>query len=390
MKAITILGSTGSIGTSALDVIRSQRNIFRVAGLAAGRNMRALAEQIREFEPECVSVLDDVVATQLRSLLAAADYPPDRTEILSGEAGTCAVAALPAAEVVISSMVGFSGLKPTYHAIQAGKDIALANKEVLVAGGEFITRAARQCNVRLVPVDSEHNAIFQCLRGESTSEIKTIWLTASGGPFRTTPLDQLVTVSPEEALRHPTWRMGPKITIDSATMMNKGLEIIEAHWLFGLPADAIQVVVHPQSTIHSMVEFQDGSFIAQLGVTDMRLPIHYALHYPARAPFNGRRMDPFTLGALEFHAPDFEKFPCLTLAYQALRQGGSLPTILNAANEVAVAAFLRADIRFTDIPRIIGDTLAALAGQEARTLEDILHLNERSRQSAYRIVRDLK
>jgi len=390
MKAITILGSTGSIGTSTLDVIRSQRDRFRVCGLAAGRNMPTLARQIMEFEPECVSVLDESVADELRSLLAARHYPPDRTEILCGEAGACTVATLPGAQLVISSMVGFSGLTPTYRAIRAGKDIALANKEVLVAGGEFITRAAREHKVRLIPVDSEHNAIFQCLRGEDVSEILTIWLTASGGPFRNTPRDRLAAVTPQDALRHPTWRMGPKITIDSATMMNKGLEVIEAHWLFGLPADAIQVVVHPQSTVHSMVEFHDGSFIAQLGVTDMRLPIHYALHYPARAAFNGRRMDPFTLTALEFLEPDFEKFPCLSLAYQALRQGGSLPTTLNAANEVAVEAFLGEEIRFTDIPRVIGDTLADLADQEVSTLEDILQLNLRSRQTARRFVRNLQ
>ncbi len=386
-KGIAILGSTGSIGRSTLDVLRAQPDRFFVTGLSAGRNTKSLADQVTEFRPRRVSVQDENARALLTAALSERSAAGPLPDILTGTEGAVAVATAPDTALVVSAMVGVSGLVPTYRAILAGKDIALANKETLVAAGELMITAARTQNVRLLPVDSEHNAIFQCLQGDQIRYAKRIWLTASGGPFFRTPPEDFAAITPDVALRHPTWRMGPKITIDSATMMNKGLEVIEAHWLFGLPPDAIRVLIHPQSTIHSLVEFVDGSILAQMGRTDMKLPIRYALNFPERAACGDAELDLLAASPLEFHEPEPAKFPCLALAYDALRAGGSLPAVLSGANEIAVEAFLHHQIAFTDIPEVIRHTMAAVTRSALNDIDQVIDVDRQARAVARQMIR---
>ena len=359
MKRIAILGSTGSIGRSALSVVAAHPERLEVVGLAAGRNVERFAEQVADLRPAVVALADDEALDRLRvsgALPAAADAG-------SGEDGLVRVATHPRADLVLCASAGTAALGATLAAIEAGKTVALANKEVLVMAGRLMVEAARRRGVAILPVDSEHNAIHQCVDGRAPNDVLRYILTASGGPFRERSAAELAAVTPEDALRHPTWSMGPKITVDSATLMNKGLEVIEARWLFDAPPDRIDVVVHPQSVVHSLVELRDGSVIAQLGVTDMRLPIQYAFSHPERWPAPLPALDLAACGPLDFEPPDTDRFPCLGLAYHALRAGTSLPAVLNAANEVAVAAFLERRLPFTAIPRVIETTLDAAAGR---------------------------
>lgn len=352
MKKLSLLGSTGSVGRNCLKVVEQLPSEFRVVALAAGQNTTELANQVVRFHPELVSVSTLEASTELAQRLRNLD-PSASPEIVVGEEGLLRVATHPETNLVVSAIVGVAGLAPTCRAIESGKHIALANKEVLVVAGELVTELARRNSVQLIPVDSEHNAIHQCLRCGHADEVARIILTASGGPFLKYSSDQLSRVTPEMALQHPTWKMGNRITVDSATMMNKGLEILEARWLFDLHVDQISVWIHPQSIVHSLVEFVDGSMIAQLGITDMGQPILYALNYPRRLPSRRPGLDLNQVARLEFIQPDSEKFPCLDLAYQAARQLGALPCTLNAADEVAVAAFLQKKISFPRIPQIV-------------------------------------
>ncbi|MCS7078589.1 MAG: 1-deoxy-D-xylulose-5-phosphate reductoisomerase [Chloracidobacterium sp.] len=382
MTGLAILGSTGSIGCNTLNVVEHLAPRFTVAALAAGRNVERLAEQIRRHRPQLVAVADDVAARRLRDLVAS-DWSG---EIAVGVDGMTAVATHPAAAVVMSAVVGGRGLLPTLRAIELGRRVCIANKEPLVMAGELMMRRARECGAEILPVDSEHNALHQCLRGNTLAEVHRLVLTASGGPFRTLPAEGFPQITVAQALRHPTWTMGRKITIDSATLMNKGLEVIEARWLYDVPPDRIEVVIHPQSVVHSLVAFVDGSTIAQLGVADMRHPIQYALTYPERRPAPVERLDLTAVAKLEFYPPDMEKFPCLRLAYDALRAGGTFPAVLNAANEEAVAAFLEERIRFTDIPRIIETTLGRHDAQPTTSLEAILAADAWARREARRLI----
>jgi len=370
---IAILGSTGSIGRSTLDVVATFPDRFRVTYLTAHKNVDLLAEQIRQFRPRGVVVLEARLADRLRLLVDGT------TEILTGEAGLFDVVSRDDVDTVVNSLVGFAGLLPTLHAIEAGKDIALANKESLVVAGELVMQKVHRHGVKLLPIDSEHSAILQCLQGEDTQSVARLILTASGGPFLHVDRTAFDTISPAQALKHPTWKMGSKITIDSATLMNKGLEVIEAHWLFGLPAERIDVVVHPQSIIHSMVEFVDGSVKAQLGIPDMKLPIQYALTYPERPQSLFQRLDFAALERMTFLAPDMEKFQCLALAFQALRCGGTAPAVMNGANEVAVQEFLEGRVPFNAIPELIGAALAAHRLTPHPALEDILRADQEAR-----------
>ncbi|MGD9561487.1 MAG: 1-deoxy-D-xylulose-5-phosphate reductoisomerase [Pyrinomonadaceae bacterium] len=379
MKGISILGSTGSIGCNSLKVIEHLKE-FRVVALAAGRNMKTFAEQVASFRPEVASCDNDDCAESLLKELHKLGVEPPRIE--TGEKGLIDVATHSQAEIVVSATVGAVGFVPTLRAIEAGKRIALANKETLVMAGDLMTAAAARSGAEILPVDSEHNAIHQCLRGERKSEVKRLVLTASGGPFRTKTKAEIENASPEQALAHPNWKMGDKITIDSATLMNKGLEVIEAHWLFGFDADRISVVVHPQSVVHSMVEMVDGSIIAQMGVTDMRHAIQYALTYPDRRPNCIEPLDIKTLGRLEFEEPDTDRFPCLALAYKALEAGGTMPTVLNAANEVSVQAFLDGRIGFGDIARVNGTVMNDHHPNAASTLESVLSADSWARSRA--------
>ncbi|MEO8601249.1 MAG: 1-deoxy-D-xylulose-5-phosphate reductoisomerase [bacterium] len=368
MKSLAVLGSTGSIGVTTLDVVSRFPDRFRITALAAGRNVERLAEQVRRFEPELVATGDEAGAEALRA--AVPDY---RGDILVGLDGIARVATAPGADLVISALVGAIGLGPTLAAIEAGKDVALANKEVLVVAGELVQAAAKRRGVNVFPIDSEHNAIYQAMHGHRRSDVRRVILTASGGPFLRTSLDDLQVATPAQALRHPTWKMGAKITIDSSTLMNKGLEVIEAHWLFDLPPDQIDVVIHPQSIVHSMVEYIDGSVIAQLGIPDMAIPISFILAYPERLPLDHLpSLDLVQAGKLEFLAPDLERFPCLGLAYDALRARGSVPAVLNAANEVLVEAFLNRTISYLDIPRIARRVVERHGGGDAPTLDALL------------------
>jgi len=366
VKRLAILGSTGSIGTSALDVVTAHADRLSIVGLAAGRSAAALGAQLARYQPSIAAIVRDEDVACVRAAAGGA-----KTRIVSGPHGLSEVATHPDVDMVLCASSGTAALEAVLAAIDAGKAIALANKEVLVMAGEMVMRAAQERGVAVLPVDSEHNAVHQCVHGRAASEIKRIILTASGGPLRTWSTSALDRARPEDALRHPTWQMGRKITIDSATLMNKGLEVIEAHWLFGVPADRIAVVVHPQSIVHSMVELTDGSTIAQLGVTDMRLPIQYAFSYPERWQTPLPALDLARAGTLEFMAPDVERFPCLALAYRALRQGGTAMVALNAANEVAVDAFLAGRLAFPAIARIIDATLTAHDVQRADTLEAV-------------------
>lgn len=369
MKELAIFGSTGSIGCSTLNVVRRHRDRFAVSILAAGRNLQRLIEQIREFNPRHVYIIEEKDAAVLRELFPGLD-------IYRGEDGMDKVSRLTDFDIGVSALVGVAGLRPTWNMINNGKTVALANKEVLVAGGRLVMEAARKQGAALLTVDSEHSAIMQCLRGENHGEIERILLTASGGPF----FDREITDSiiPEEALRHPTWKMGPKITIDSATMMNKGFEIIEARWLFDVPVERVQVVIHRQSIVHSMVEFKDGSIMANIAPPDMELPIAYALSYPERMEMP-QRLDIFAMKALEFKAPDEEKFPCLRLAKEAARAGHGAQVVLNAANEALVARFLAGGLRFTDIPRGVEEMLRQHTPGEPGSIDEVLALDEETR-----------
>ena len=350
MKAITLLGSTGSICTQTLDIVTQYPERFRIVGLAAGRNVAMLAAQIRAFRPSIVAICEENKLPELQDAIADLDYKPI---LLAGEAGIIEVASYGDAETVVTGIVGCAGLLPTIAAIKAGKDIALANKETLIAGAPVVLPLVEKHKVKLLPADSEHSAIFQCLQGVPKDGLRKILLTASGGAFRDLPVDKLAQVKVADALKHPNWSMGRKITIDSATLMNKGLEVIEAHFLFGLEYDRIEIVIHPQSIIHSLIELQDTSVLAQLGWADMRLPLLYALSYPERIYTDWERLDLVKAGNLTFKAPDHHKYPCMQLAYTAGRAGGSMPAVLNAANEQAVALFLDEKIEFLDIPRCI-------------------------------------
>ena len=351
-RRIAILGSTGSIGRQALDVIRRHRDLFEVELLTANNSSELLISQAVEFEANSVVICNEKLYDEVAEALQ-----PHYVKVFAGMKSVCDLVAGENIDIVLTAMVGFSGLEPTIAAIRAGKAIALANKETLVAAGAIVMSSARKYNAPILPVDSEHSAIFQCLQGSHGARPSKIHLTASGGPFRNMDREEIAGVTKEAALKHPRWNMGHKVTIDSATMMNKGLEVIEAKWLFGMEPSAIEVVVHPQSVIHSMVEFEDGAVIAQLGHPDMRQPIQYALSYPSRLPLNNRKLNFAELGELTFHAPDTVKFPALGLAYEAIRRGGNMPCIMNAANEVAVDAFLKDRIGFYDINRIIEETM---------------------------------
>jgi len=385
MKKISILGSTGSIGVNTLNVVLQNEMQFSVVALAAGRNIDLLKAQIEQFNPMIASVIDEEHALRLKERL-----PFDcKTEILWGPSGYREVARVPEAEMVISAMVGSAGLVPTLEALDAGKHIGLANKETLVTAGRLVVEKAREKKVRILPVDSEHSAVFQCLSGQREQDVRKIILTASGGPFRTLSRAQLEQVTPADALKHPNWEMGRKITIDSASMMNKGLEIIEAKWLFGLDIDRIDVLVHPQSIIHSMVEFVDGSIMAQLGIPDMRIPIAYALSFPSRMPNHGVFLDFLKSTPLEFFQPDPDRFPCLKLAMDAGRAGGTLPVVLNGANEVAVEAFLTEKITFTQIPAVIAEALSRHRSFSSPVLEEILEADGWSRREANKIIKEI-
>ena len=381
---LTILGSTGSIGTSTLDVVARHPQKYKVRALTAYRQDELLFEQCLRFKPGYAVMLDEAAAARLSSRIKAAGLD---VEVLCGEQYLEQVAALPEVDAVMAAIVGAAGLRPSLAAARAGKKILLANKEALVMAGRIFMDAVRKNGATLLPIDSEHNAIFQALPRDyagnmAASGVSKILLTASGGPFRDMPVSALQQVTPEQACAHPNWVMGRKISVDSASMMNKGLEVIEAHWLFNAAADDIQVVVHPQSVIHSMVQYVDGSVLAQMGNPDMRTPIAYGLAYPERIAAGVEPLDLFKVGQLDFVAPDFERFPCLALAYQALRTGGTAPAVLNAANEVAVEAFLNRKISFLDIPRLIADVLNAHSGEAVNTLEDVLMADKQARVAA--------
>jgi len=384
---IAILGSTGSIGCNSLRVIESLTTRMRVVALAAGTNVERLADQIATHLPELVSVDTETAAHDLRAMLFARNV--DLPRIVVGEEGLCEVATHPEADCVISATVGAVGFVPTLKALEAGKRVALANKETLVMAGELMTAAAKKSGAELLPVDSEHNALHQCLRGERREEVRRIILTASGGPFRTKNKAEMELATVAEAMRHPTWNMGAKITIDSATLMNKGLEVIEAHWLFGFEPDEIDIIVHPESVVHSMIEMVDGSVIAQLGVTDMRHAIQYALTYPERHTCQLPPLDLTTVSGLHFEPPDLDRFPCIRLAYRALSEGGTLPAAMNAANEEAVSAFLDEQIRLTEIPLVIETVMNNYVNKPAKNIETILAADHEARLGARATIEEL-
>lgn len=384
MTGVSVLGSTGSIGVNTLDVIRQWPERFFVHSLVAGRNVALLADQIAEFRPALVAVADDAARRELLSLLSARGIPAPPVEV--GNRGRLAAATAPEAPTVVSAIVGVAGLEATYEAIRLGKRVGLANKEVLVAGGELVTAALRAHAAELLPIDSEHNGAHQCLRAGRREEVVKLILTASGGPFRTTPREALTHVTPAQALNHPTWKMGPRITIDSSTLMNKGFEVIEACWLFNFTADEVDVVVHPQSKVHAMVEYNDGSVIAQVCATDMRMPIQYALTYPERAAAPVPKLDWRQTHQWDFAAPDFAKFPLLGLAYEAIRAGGSAGCTLNAADEVAVEAFLNGQIRYLDIASTVAETLARLPVSHPRSVAELLEVDQESRAVASEVI----
>src|ERR1700687_999786 len=383
MKRIAILGSTGSIGRSTLSVVETYPELFQVVALAAGQNVDTAFEQVRRWKPKIISMATAVDAEILRSRLQTSGMKG--AEVVHGQAGTVRVATHAEVDFVVSAIVGVAGLKATYEAVRAGKEVGLANKECLVAAGELITAEARKQGKPLLPIDSEHNAVHQCMRGGRMEEVERSWLTASGGPFLNTPKSEFASIAVQQALNHPTWKMGKRITIDSATLMNKGFEVIEACRLFGVPPDRVGVIVHPQSTIHSMVEFVDGSILAQFSVTDMRLPILYALTYPERIP-SELRFSISDLRHLDFSPPDLKKFPCLRLAYEAAEAGGAKTVALNAADEVAVAAFLEGSIGFDEIPRIIEEVMAATPAGHLESIQKVLSLDTEARLLAREIV----
>jgi 1-deoxy-D-xylulose-5-phosphate reductoisomerase len=386
MRKLAVLGSTGSIGVTTLSIVERFPEQFQVVALAAGRNVAKLAEQVRRFQPDLVSLATEDDARALKD-----QVPHFGGTILCGSEGLLATATHPEADMLMAALVGAVGLPPTLAGVRAGKSIALANKEALVIAGELMTREAKQYGVSLLPVDSEHNAIFQALHGHPRERVKRILLTASGGPFRQRPTAELAGVSVEEALQHPTWKMGNKITIDSATLMNKGLEVIEARWLFDLPPEQVSVIVHPQSIVHSMVEYVDGSVLAQLGIPDMAVPISYILAYPDRLPLEHLPdLDLTAVAQLEFFAPDFDKFPCLGLAYTALRQGGTCPAVLNAANEVTVEHFLNGQLRFPDIAALNERVLDAHEPYPVTDLDSLLEADSWARAQARQLIARLQ
>ena len=390
MKRLAILGSTGSIGKSALSVVNAHPGEFTIAGLAANTSVDLLEQQIRQFRPRLTALNDRDVANQLRGRLKDLKS----VEVLSGIEGVLAIAAMEEVDLVIEAIGGSAGLLPTLEAIKSGKDLAFVNKEVLVMCGSLVMRAVEEYGVSLLPVDSEISAILQCLSGcirdnQKRSQINRLILTASGGPFRQTPLDQLQSVTPQQALKHPTWNMGNKITIDSATMMNKGLEVIEARWLFDIEPSQIDVIIQPESIIHSMVEFVDGSFLAQLGVADMRVPIQYALTYPRHLPTPATHLNLAQIHALHFEPVDFDKFPCLSHAYTATKVGGTLPTVLSSADEVAVHAFLNKHIAFMDIPTIIETVMNQHDVEPHPNLNDILAADRWAKSTAHQLIQSL-
>jgi 1-deoxy-D-xylulose-5-phosphate reductoisomerase len=382
MKNLTVLGSTGSIGCNTLDVVR-RRQDCRVFALVAGQNAALLAAQIREFRPRLAVVETEQVRTNLTDRLRESGLArPDWPELEYGPEGRVAAASAPEVTFVMSAIVGVAGLEATYEAVRAGKTVGLANKEVLVASGELVTEAARASGTELIPVDSEHNGVHQCLRAGKRSEVARVILTASGGPFRQTPASEFAQITPAQALNHPTWKMGKRITIDSATMMNKGFEVIEACWLFGLTPSEIDVVIHPQSSVHAMVEYTDGSVLAQISATDMRMPIQYALTYPAREPGPVPRLDWTAARQWDFLPPDCEKFRLLKLSYQAQETGGSTTCTLNAADEIAVGAFLEGRISFPGIVEVVEETLARVPARHPRSIAEVLDIDEESRSVA--------
>jgi 1-deoxy-D-xylulose-5-phosphate reductoisomerase len=374
MKSIAILGSTGSIGQSSLQVMTNSPDRFRVSCLAVNKNIEQLQEQIQRFKPASVAVLDGGAASELRMTLNG------HVRLYEGEEGLLELIKKGDFDVVISSFVGFAGLMPTLYAIEQGKTVALANKESLVVAGEIIMKKAQEHGARVIPIDSEHSAVLQCLLGEDLKNITRLILTASGGPFLHVDKREFDSITVEKALKHPNWKMGEKITIDSATLMNKGLEVIEAHWLFNLPSEKIEVVIHPQSIVHSMVEFVDGSVKAQMGVPDMKIPIQYALTYPERYPSLCSRIDFTALKEMTFFKPDLDKFECLRLAYMALREGGTMPTVLNAANEVAVEQFLARNIKFSDIPRYIRGAMDRIPTRPSSDIHTIIDVDRTTRE----------
>lgn len=376
-KQICILGSTGSIGTQALDVIRQHPDLYEAYALTANDSVEKLAEQAREFNPAAVVIANEARYEKLKAKLADTDV-----KVYAGHKALCEIVEAGPVDMVLAALVGFAGLEPTIRAIKARKKICLANKETLVVAGELILDLVSKYHVDLLPVDSEHSAIFQCLVGEEMNEVDKILLTCSGGPFRNFTHEQLLTVTAADALRHPTWKMGAKITIDSASLMNKGFEVMEAKWLFGVPAEKIEVLVHPQSVVHSGVQFKDGVVKAQLGVPDMRLPIQYAFSFPKRLPLNGDRLDLFSTRKLEFFKPDVQKFPCLRLAYEALSEGGNMPCILNAANEVANAAFRRGECSFLGMAEVIERTMRQASFDKTPNLDTYFQTDAEARQIA--------
>lgn len=376
-KQICILGSTGSIGTQALDVIRQRPDLYEAYALTANDSVEKLAEQAREFNPAAVVIANEARYEELKAKLADTDV-----KVYAGHKALCEIVEAGPVDMVLAALVGFAGLEPTIRAIKARKKICLANKETLVVAGELILDLVSKYHVDLLPVDSEHSAIFQCLVGEEMNEVDKILLTCSGGPFRNFTHEQLLTVTAADALRHPTWKMGAKITIDSASLMNKGFEVMEAKWLFGVPAEKIEVLVHPQSVVHSGVQFKDGAVKAQLGVPDMRLPIQYAFSFPKRLPLNGDRLDLFSTRKLEFFKPDVQKFPCLRLAYEAISEGGNMPCILNAANEVANAAFRRGECSFLGMAEVIERTMRQASFDKTPNLDTYFQTDAEARQIA--------
>jgi 1-deoxy-D-xylulose-5-phosphate reductoisomerase len=382
MKTIAVLGSTGSIGMSTLDLVRRFPERFKVHGLVAGENLKRLASQVKEFSPKFVAIKNEGDLGRFRELIGG-----NRVEVLYGQRGAAAVSTAPEVDVVVAAIVGGAGLMPTLEAVRAHKEVALANKEALVMAGEIFVNTAKKNGVRLLPVDSEHSAIFQCLQGNRRDEVDRLILTASGGPFLRTPLNHLKRVTVAQALKHPNWKMGRKITIDSATMMNKGLEVVEARWEFDMDPRRIDVVIHPQSVVHSMVRYQDGSIIAQLGIPDMRIPIAYALAYPHRLKGGWKPLELTRQGELSFLSVDRRRYPALQLAYDALSEGGTMSAVLNASNEVAVAAFLQRQIGFRDIHQVIDKTMQGHAPKRPTAVEEILEVDRWARDKAASFIR---
>jgi 1-deoxy-D-xylulose-5-phosphate reductoisomerase len=383
MKSLALLGSTGSIGANTLDVVRRNPHLYRIHALAAGRSVDAILQQILEFRPQAAVLATSQAIDRLAAALSDSGLPrPNWPELAFGPAALIAAATAPAADMVISAIVGVAGLEATYEAVRLGKRVGLANKEVLVSGGRLVMEAVAQSGAELLPIDSEHNGVHQCLRAGNRSQVTKLILTASGGPFRNTPQHAFASVTPTEALHHPTWRMGPRITIDSATLMNKGFEVIEACWLFGFAPSQVDVVIHPQSTVHAMIEYSDGSVLAQISATDMRMPIQYALTWPERQQAPVPKIDWTEARRWDFAPPDFERFPLLKLAYQCQEAGGSATCTLNAADEIAVESFLHGEIGFPAIAAVVEDTLSRIPSRQPRSVADILEIDKESRSMA--------